>query len=250
MAMEVGHVFLARLGKRRLRPGGRAATDWLMRSGGLGPGTEVLEVACNMGTTTAELVKKYGCRVTGLDMDPEALEKARRNLAAAGAADRVTFVEGNATALPFPDGRFDAVVNEAMLTMLDPESRAKAVAEYFRVLKKGGVLLTHDVMLTEDSPKLVQGLTRAINVRVYPLTGTEWRKVFEERGFSGLKVREGPITLMSFKGMIYDEGLWGALRIFLNGRKKENREFFGRMSGFFNAHRRQLNYIAVVGTKA
>ena len=46
---------------------------------------------------------------------------------------------------------------------------------------------------------------------------------------------------MSFKGMIYDEGLWGAMRIFLNGRKKENREFFGRMSGFFNA---------VVGTKA
>ena len=95
MAMEVGHVFLARLGKRRLRPGGRAATDWLMQSGGLGPGTEVLEVACNMGTTTAELVKKYGCRVTGLDMDPEALEKARRNLATAGAADRVTLVERN-----------------------------------------------------------------------------------------------------------------------------------------------------------
>ena len=77
MAMEVGHVFLASLGKRRLRPGGRAATDWLMQSGGLGPGTEVLEVACNMDTTTAEIVKKYGCHVTGLDMDPEALEKAQ-----------------------------------------------------------------------------------------------------------------------------------------------------------------------------
>ena len=203
-----------------------------------------------MGTTTAELVKKYGCHVTALDLDAQALAKARKNLAASCSAGRVSFVEGDATALPFPDGSFDVVINEAMLTMLNPESRAKAVAEHFRVLKRGGVLLTQDVMLTEESPELVQGLSRAINVRVYPLTEAEWRRVFEEHGFSGLEVRKGPITLMSFKGMIYDEGLWGALRIFLNGRKKENREFFGRMSGFFNAHRRQLNYIAVVGTKA
>ncbi len=249
MAMEVGHVFLARLGKRRLRPGGREATDWLMKRGRLGAGTEVLEVACNMGTTTAELVKRYGCRVTALDLDPDALEKARRNLAAAGTADRVTFVEGDATKLPFPDGRFDVVVNEAMLTMLTPENRARAVSEYFRVLKEGGVLLTHDVMLMEDSPELVQGLSRAINVRVYPLTEAGWRGVFEACGFGNLQVRNGPVTLMTLGGMIYDEGLWGALRVFLNGRKKENREFFGRMSGFFGEHRRRLNYIAVVSTK-
>ena len=247
---EMGHEFLARLGKTRLRPGGREATEWLLGHVDFTADTRVLEVACNMGTTMVALAEAHGCRITGLDMNPKALEKARANIEKHGLNDVIDVVEGNALALPFPDASFDVVINEAMLTMLPRDKKSVAVDEYFRVLKKGGVLLTHDVMLTEDSPELVQGLTRAINVRVYPLTGTEWRKVFEERGFSGLKVREGPITLMSFKGMIYDEGLWGALRIFLNGRKKENREFFGRMSGFFNAHRRQLNYIAVVGTKA
>ena len=250
MAMEVGHVFLARLGKRRLRPGGREATDWLMRKARFRDGAEVLEVACNMGTTTAELVRRYGCRVTALDLDPEALEKARRNLAAEGAADRVTFVEGDATALPFPDERFDVVVNEAMLTMLDPESRARAVSEYFRVLKRGGVLLTHDVMLVEDSQELVQGLSRAINVRVYPVTEAGWRNVFEDGGFSDLQVRRGGVTLMTLRGMLHDEGLRGALRVFRNAMKKENREFFRRMSGFFGENRKRLNYIAVVSTKA
>ena len=249
MAMEAGHVFLARLGKRRLRPGGRAATDWLMQSGKLGSRTEVLEVACNMGTTTAELVKKYGCRVTALDLDTKALEKARKNLAASCAAGRVTFVEGDATALPFPDNSFDVVINEAMLTMLDPDSRAKAVAEYFRVLKRGGVLLTQDVMLTEESPELVQGLSRVINVRVYPLTEAGWRSVFEECGFTDLQVRHGPITLMTFGGMIYDEGLWGALRVFLNGWRKQDRGFFRRMFGFFRTHRKQMDYIAVVSVR-
>lgn len=43
----------------------------------------------------------------------------------------------------------------------------KAVAEYFRVLKPGGFLLTHDVMLTtEDSEAVLQQLREAINITV------------------------------------------------------------------------------------
>ena len=48
---EVGHNFLARLGKTRLRPGGRKATDWLIASGDFNKDKKVLEVACNMCTT-------------------------------------------------------------------------------------------------------------------------------------------------------------------------------------------------------
>ncbi|MBW4080888.1 class I SAM-dependent methyltransferase [Paenibacillus sp. S150] len=38
--------------------------------------------------------------------------------------------------LPFDDNSFDAVLNESMLTMLNQSAKEKAVAEYFRVLKK------------------------------------------------------------------------------------------------------------------
>ncbi|HDL3951556.1 TPA: SAM-dependent methyltransferase, partial [Mannheimia haemolytica] len=48
---EVGHHFLARLGKTRLRPGGKLATDWLIANGDFDKNKKVLEVACNMGTT-------------------------------------------------------------------------------------------------------------------------------------------------------------------------------------------------------
>ncbi|RZI01387.1 SAM-dependent methyltransferase, partial [Staphylococcus condimenti] len=45
---EAGHTFLAKLGKTRLRPGGKEATDWLIDKGHFKKDKKVLEVACNM----------------------------------------------------------------------------------------------------------------------------------------------------------------------------------------------------------
>lgn len=48
MSKEAGHTFLAKLGKTRLRPGGKEATDWLIQQGAFSQDKQVLEVACNM----------------------------------------------------------------------------------------------------------------------------------------------------------------------------------------------------------
>ncbi|STV74348.1 SAM-dependent methyltransferase [Klebsiella michiganensis] len=53
--------------------------------------------------------------------------------------------------LPFADATFDMVINEAMLTMYADKAKEKLVAEYFRFLKPGGRLLTHDIMYTQDA---------------------------------------------------------------------------------------------------
>ena len=106
---EPGHEFLARLGKTRLRPGGREATEWLLSHVDFTADTRVLEVACNMGTTMVALAELHGCRITGLDMNPKALEKARANIEKHGLRDVIDVVEGNALALPFPEASFDVV---------------------------------------------------------------------------------------------------------------------------------------------
>jgi len=115
---EAGHTFLARLGKTKLRPGGIDATEWLIGQANIDPDTKVLEVACNMGTTMIMLAHRYGCCVTGLDLDERALEKARTNIDKNHLGDRLTVVHGSAFELPFKDQSFDVVINEAMLTML------------------------------------------------------------------------------------------------------------------------------------
>ncbi|MBE7603313.1 class I SAM-dependent methyltransferase, partial [Staphylococcus aureus] len=84
MSKEAGHTFLAKLGKTRLRPGGKEATDWLIQQGAFSQDKQVLEVACNMCTTSIYLAHNYGCHIQGVDINKKALEKAQENISAAG----------------------------------------------------------------------------------------------------------------------------------------------------------------------
>lgn len=247
---EAGHDFLARLGKRRLRPGGVAATNWLMEQGEFYPGMQVLEVACNMGTTSIELAKKYQVQITGIDLNRKALEKAQVNIKKAHLEDLIHVQRANALKLPFPDNSFDIVINEAMLTMLPENAKSKAVQEYYRVLKPGGKLLTHDVSYLDRSVvSELAALRQAINVNVTPLYIDDWKELFKQTGFKQVDSISGQMTLMSPKGMVQDEGVPNTLRILRNGIKKENRPMFKKMFKFFNTKGKKLHYIAVTSTK-
>ena len=247
---EVGHNFLARLGKTRLRPGGRKATEWLIASGDFNKDKKILEVACNMCTTAIGLAQKFGCKIEGVDLDEAALEKARANIAMHGLQDKIHVQRANAMVLPFEDESFDIVINEAMLTMLPVQAKMKAVAEYFRVLKPGGFLLTHDVMLTtEDSEAVLQQLREAINITVTPLTKQGWKNVFLDCGFRNVETYNGDMTLLSPSGMLYDEGVLGTLKIIKNALKAENRSTFKKMFNVFNDPQKKLNFIAVCSQK-
>ncbi|AFU18773.1 MULTISPECIES: class I SAM-dependent methyltransferase [Actinobacillus] len=247
---EVGHNFLARLGKTRLRPGGKLATDWLIANGDFNKDKKVLEVACNMCTTAIQIAKQYGCHITGIDLDEEALDKARANIKEHEVEDLVKVQRANATKLPFEDNSFDIVINEAMLTMLPIEAKEKAIREYIRVLKPGGFLLTHDVMLnTEDADAVIQSLREAINLTVTPLTKEGWKTLFHECGFRNVDAYSGEMTLLSPKGLIHDEGVLGAMKIVGNALKPENRDTFKKMFQTFNDPENKLGFIAVCSQK-
>ncbi len=247
---EIGHHFLARLGKTRLRPGGVKATNWLVEQGNFSKDSKVLEVACNVCTTSIELSQTYDCQIVGVDMDSKALEKARANIASVGLENHIHVQQGNALKLPFPDSSFDIVINEAMSTMLHGEAKAKAITEYLRVLKPGGRLLTHDVSYISDKAEAkLRQLSQTINANVEPLHVDHWQELFQKIGFSSVQATHGNMTFMSFSGMIRDEGFLKTCQILYRGLQKENCPQFLKMYGFFNKIGKDLRYIAVVSTK-
>lgn len=103
------------------------------------PVPAVLDVGCGTGINLLEMARVLGpCRLlVGVDLSPGMVEVARLKAAATGIP--ALFMVADGESLPFPDQTFDFVVCNSVLHWL--EDRARAVAEFARVLRPGGQLL-------------------------------------------------------------------------------------------------------------
>jgi ubiquinone/menaquinone biosynthesis C-methylase UbiE len=111
---------------------------------------EVLEAA--IGTGRNLTFYPAGVRLTGIDLSPAMLERARERAGELGM--EVDLREGDAQDLPFPGGSFDTVV--CTLSLCNVPDDRRAVAEMKRVLRPGGRLLLLDHI------RAASGLGRAV----------------------------------------------------------------------------------------
>jgi SAM-dependent methyltransferase len=98
-------------------------------------GQRVLDVGCGTGVA-ALAAARTGAHVTGVDLTPELVARARENGKIAGA--EIDWHEGDVEALPFEDGAFDAVLSH-WGHMFAPRPDV-AIREMLRVLKPGGTI--------------------------------------------------------------------------------------------------------------
>jgi SAM-dependent methyltransferase len=107
-------------------------------------GGQILDVGCGPGHLANRLARDHGLEVTGLDLDPMMIERARANAEHAVPAERrPTFVVGGVAALPFPDASFELVVST--LSMHHWADATAGQAEIGRVLRPGGRVLVWDI---------------------------------------------------------------------------------------------------------
>ena len=108
-------------------------------------GARVLEVGCGPGRLSILLGRGHGLEVTGLDLDPTMIDRARANADRPGHRDErwPSFLVGDVASLAFPNGSFDLVVSTlSMHHWADPTA---GLAEIGRVLRRGGRALVSDL---------------------------------------------------------------------------------------------------------
>jgi SAM-dependent methyltransferase len=127
----------------------------------------ILELGCGTGHDAARLAGE-GYAVTAIDVSGEAIGQARARF-----GSMVSFMVADMTRrLPFPDGRFDAVMSNVALHMF-PDGVTRAVfAEVGRLVRAGGLFVFH-VNALEDRP---------LRARALPARELEPDYVAEESG--------------------------------------------------------------------
>lgn len=109
---------------------------------GIALGEDVLEIGPGYGVTTRPLADRCD-HLTAVEVDPALAERLRDQLA--DLEGRVGVVAGDGTRLPFPPGRFSAVVCFTMLHHIRSAAlQDRLFAEAHRVLRPGGVFAGTD----------------------------------------------------------------------------------------------------------
>lgn len=158
--------------------------QWLLDHARAAPAHRLLDVATGTGFTALAFAPRVA-EVVGLDVSEGMLAQARRQAEAAGATN-VRFETGAAERMPFADASFDRAT--CRVAPHHFASIPRFLAESFRVLRPGGLLLITDSAVPDGLPEVdawqnrVERMRDPSHVRNY--SPGEWRAFVEAAGFT------------------------------------------------------------------
>jgi len=170
----------------------RQLLPWILAGTDLGD--HVLEIGAGPGAATGEL-RRRAARVTSLEYDRDlSVSLAKHDHGGLGAV-----LQGDASALPFPDKSFSAAIAVLVLHHLrSTEQQDRALAEVYRVLRPGGVFLALEI---EDG-----WLPRVSHFRstFVPVVASSLRERLAAAGFSSISLesRRGAFRVRALRSAI------------------------------------------------
>ena len=109
------------------------ATEDLAQDLEVSPTNHILDVGSGIGGPARYLARRFGCRVSGIDLTAEFCNVARHLTAQLGLTERIAFEQGDALAMPFADAAFDGAYT--MNVSMNIADKRAFFAEIHRVLK-------------------------------------------------------------------------------------------------------------------
>lgn len=208
--------FMSYLGVPFYQIGGLTSTEKLGGLCQIDEDKKVLVIGCGTGFNACYIVRKFGCRLVGVDIAEEAIKKAKERAESENLRGRVEFRVGDAYALPFEAGTFDAVITQFVSQFLDME---KALKEFVRVLKTGGCVGINEIFKDKDMPpkaaeKILEAEQILGDITQLPFTihtSEDWKERLEKAGLKGVEIHENreAMSLIESPQLIKEIGGFG-----------------------------------------
>ena len=122
---------------------GLEATEDMAAQLRIAAGDHILDVGSGLGGPARYLARRFGCRVSGIDLTAEFCDVARHLTALLGLDERVSIAEGDALAMPHGDAAFDGAYS--MNVSMNIADKRALYREIRRVLRPGAWLMLSEV---------------------------------------------------------------------------------------------------------
>lgn len=184
-----------------------AGLEWIWGEGFLSPGgpdevaaileglqigdAEVLDIGCGLGAIDLLLVREHGAaRVTGIDIEPPLIERARQRVGAAGLSDRIELRLVEPGPLPFDDGAFDVAFSKD--SIIHVPDKPALYGEVLRVLRTGGCFVASDWLLGGGKPysEPMRAWLDIVGISFDMETPENSAAALEAAGFTGVELRD------------------------------------------------------------
>ena len=113
-------------------------------------GSQVLVLGCGTGGLDRFIVRNKHAKVIGLDLSEAQLKLAKERAKDEGLLGQIEYFQGSMTKIPLDDNSVYSVLAQASFFYCEPKT--EAIAEIYRVLKTGGILVIEDAVI--KNPKV------------------------------------------------------------------------------------------------
>jgi ubiquinone/menaquinone biosynthesis C-methylase UbiE len=173
--------------------GGQQSTDELIEMCHITRGSQVLDIGCGVGVTPCYIARTFGCQVVGVDVREAMVQRARARALRESVGERTEFRVADARELPFDDDAFDVIICESVLAFL--QDREKAMGEFVRVAKSGGIVgVNESTWIKEPPPELRAQLARSFEGHLEVQSPEEWQELLRGSGLKGIVAKISPIA--------------------------------------------------------